>query len=209
MTIPHGPILVVEDVTHIRELLEVTLRFKGYPVMTARDGSEALEKIATKRPVLVITDILMPRLDGFALAQRLRRDPKTRDLPIVFLSATYITPEDKEFALSLGATHFIEKPVDTEEFLLTIGEIITQGAPSLPPPLDDPSFYKGYRRRLEDKLKHKTNQITRIERLLGDLPAEQRLIFEELLAEVRSHRDQIQQELDHIYDMLGGLETSS
>ena len=191
MIIPQGPILVVEDVTHIRELLEVTLRFKGYPVITARNGQEGLEKIAKQKPALVITDILMPVMDGFAMAQKLRSTPDTMDLPIVFLSATYVTPEDRAFALRLGAVSFLEKPVDTEEFLLTIAEIITQGAPTLPLPLDEPTFFRGYRDRLEDKLRHKNNQITRIQRLLGELTEAQRPIFEELLDEVRAHRDQI------------------
>ena len=74
MSIPYGPLLVVEDVQHILQLLEVTLRFKGYPVVTARNGQEALEIIEKEHPALVITDILMPKLDGFALVHRLRTD---------------------------------------------------------------------------------------------------------------------------------------
>src|SRR5512138_445341 len=100
MNIPYGPILVVEDVPNVLELLEVTLRFKGYPVMSARNGQEAIEKIALERPALVITDILMPKMDGYALAHRLRSNPQTRDIPLIFLSATYVTSEDKQFAIS-------------------------------------------------------------------------------------------------------------
>ena len=169
MTLPQGPILVVEDVTHIRELLEVTLRFKGYPVISARNGQEALEKIAVRRPALIISDILMPKLDGYALAQKLRSAPQTKDLPIVFLSATYVTPEDRAFALRLGAVHFLEKPVDTEEFLLTIGEIISKGVPSLPVPMDAPSFYQEYRTTFNERLDgmRTTSDSDRLEELLG------------------------------------------
>lgn len=120
MNIPYGPILVVEDIPNILELLEVTLRFKGYPVITARNGQEALELFEKEHPALVITDILMPKMDGFALVQQLRTNPKTNHIPIIFLSATYVTPEDKAFAMRLGAVDFLEKPVDTEEFLLTV-----------------------------------------------------------------------------------------
>ena len=67
-----GPILIVEDVPNVLELLEVTLRFKGYAVITARNGEEALEVIAKTRPVLIITDILMPKMDGYAFVQKLR-----------------------------------------------------------------------------------------------------------------------------------------
>ena len=202
MTIPYGPILVVEDVPNILELLAVTLRFKGYPVVTALNGEEAMERIAEQRPALVITDILMPKMDGFALMHRLRTDPVTNQIPVVFLSATYVTPEDKEFALSLGAARFLEKPVDTEEFLLTVAEILTQGPPTAPPPLSQKEFYQGYRERLESKLRHKNTQITRTERLLKTLPAEQKPAFEALLEEARHHHRQIEIELNDLYEVL-------
>jgi CheY-like chemotaxis protein len=202
MNIPFGPILVVEDIPNVRELLAVTLRFKGYPVITANNGQEALEQIARERPALVITDILMPKMDGYTLAQTLRTDPHTRQIPIIFLSATYVTPEDKAFALSLGAVRFLEKPVDTEEFLLTIAEVLTQGPSTIPAPLTDAVFYQGYRARLESKLHHKNSQINRTERLLQTLPLDQRPSFEALLAEERAHRSEIQAELDQLYKLL-------
>ncbi len=202
MNVPYGPILVVEDVPNILELLAVTLRFKGYPVVTASNGQEALERIAQQRPALVITDILMPKMDGFALAHRLRSEPKTGQIPLIFLSATYVTPEDKAFALSLGAIRFLEKPVDTEEFLLSIAEVLTQGLPTMPPPLSEKDFYMGYRERLESKLSHKNAQIARTERLLKTLPDEQKTAFEALLAEARLQLAAIQKELADLYRIL-------
>lgn len=202
MSIPYGPILVVEDVPHILELLEVTLRFKGYPVVTARNGQEALDFIAREHPALVITDILMPKLDGFALVHRLRSNPKTSGIPIIFLSATYVTPEDKAFAMSLGVVRFLEKPVDTEEFLLTVAEVLTQGPSTVPRALDDEQFYRGYRDRLENKLRHKIGQIQRTERLLESLPEDQKPAFRALLEEARAHRDEINLELDQLYQLL-------
>jgi CheY-like chemotaxis protein len=202
MNIPYGPVLVVEDVPNILELLAVTLRFKGYPVVTASNGQDALERIAEQRPALVITDILMPKMDGFALMHKLRTDPKTNQIPVVFLSATYVTPEDKAFALSLGAARFLEKPVDTEEFLLTVAEILTQGPPTVPAPMSQEEFYIGYRERLESKLRHKKTQITRTERLLITLPEEQKPAFEALLEEARHHRDQIEIELKELFEIL-------
>ena len=198
----HGPILVVEDVPNVLELLEVTLRFKGYPVITARNGQEALEKITTEHPALIITDILMPKMDGYALAHRVRTDPLTRHIPLIFLSATYVTPEDKSFAMSIGAVRFIEKPIDTEEFLLTVAELLTQGADPVPEPLGDREFYTGYRERLEHKLRHKNTQISRTERLLETLPAIQRPAFEALLQQTHNDRDEIQAELTQIYKIL-------
>ena len=107
MNSSNGPNLIVEDVPNVLELLEVTLRFKGYAVVTARNGEEALEVIARQRPVLIITDILMPKMDGYAFVQKLRLNAETRAIPVVFLSATYVTSEDKDFALSLGAARFM------------------------------------------------------------------------------------------------------
>ena len=192
-------ILVVEDVANILELLEVTLRFKGYQVVTAANGQEALELIEKEAPRLVITDILMPRLDGFSMVQRLRCDPQTRQIPIIFLSATYVTPEDKAFALSLGATRFLEKPVDTEEFLLTVAEVLNREPAAVSPPLDHGTFSKRYCERLESKLRHKNAQIVRTQRLLETISEDQRLAFQSLLAETRAQRDQIQRELDKYY----------
>lgn len=202
MNVPYGPLIVVEDFPHILELLEVTLRFKGYPVVTASNGQEALEQIEGERPALVITDILMPRMDGFTLAYKLRSNPKTSTIPIIFLSATYVTPEDRDFAISLGAARFLEKPVDTEEFLLTVAEVLTSGPETLPEPLDQQTFYQGYRERLEAKLRHKNAQIVRTQRLLESLPEEQRPAFSALLEEAHDHRDQIQSELDDLYRLL-------
>jgi CheY-like chemotaxis protein len=202
MSAAYGPLLVVEDFPNILELLEVTLRFKGYRVNTARNGEEALAHIAIEHPALVITDILMPKMDGYTLAYRLRSHPDTCQIPLIFLSATYLTPEDKKFALSLGAARFLEKPVDTEEFLLTVAEVLSSGPATTPPPLGEREFFKGYRERLEVKLRHKNSQILRTERLLETLPDAQKPAFKVLLNEELDHRDQIQRELDELYHFL-------
>jgi CheY-like chemotaxis protein len=181
------------------------LRFKGYAVLTAHNGEEALETIARQRPVLIITDILMPKMDGYAFVQKLRLNPDTRSIPVVFLSATYVTPEDKEFALNLGASRFMEKPIDTEDFLLTVAELVTQQPNTAPQPLDMERFYMGYRTRLENKLRHKNTQIARAERLLTTLPADQRPAFEALLQQSIRDRDEIQAELYGIYKTIEEL----
>lgn len=202
MNIPYGPILIVEDVPNILELLDVTLRFKGYPTVKARNGQEALECISNELPALVITDILMPKLDGFSLVHRLRSNPQTSAIPIVFLSATYVTPEDKAFAMSLGAARFLEKPVDTEEFLLTVAEVLTAGPATVPKPMGQKEFFKGYRERLEQKMRHKLGQIQRTERLLDTLPDDQKQAFRALLDDARAQRDEIQDEMDELMRMM-------
>ena len=204
-----GPLLIVEDVPTILDFLEVTLKFKGYEVIKARNGQEALDAIQEKRPVLIITDILMPKMDGFSLVYHLRKDPVTREIPVVFLSATYVAPEDKAFAMTIGATRFIEKPIDTEEFLLTIAELLTQGSLPPPPPLKEREFYEGYRKRLETKLRQKKSQIARAEGLLETLPPEQKPGFVALRQQAISDRDEIQNELDFIKDFLEKNNSSS
>jgi len=202
MNIPYGPILVVEDTPSVRELLDVTLRFKGYPVVTACNGQEALEIIQRERPALIITDILMPTMDGYSLAHTVRKDPRTLSIPIIFISATYVTSEDKAFALSLGAARFIEKPVDTEDFLLSVAEVLTQSSPTMPRPLEEQVFYRGYRERLEAKLTHKNTQIARTERLLETLPPDQQPAFQALLNSAIDDRDEIRRELASLLHLL-------
>lgn len=201
-------LLIVEDIPDILTLLKATLEFKGYRVLTARDGQEALDVIEQERPSVIVTDILMPRMDGFNLVHRLRLNSDTRDIPVIFLSATYVAPEDKIFALSLGATRFIEKPVNFEEFLPTVAELINQQGASAQAPLDELEFYEGYRKRLETKLLHKNTQITRAEHLLGTIPEEERPSFNISLRQAYEERREIQKLLDQIHEVLENYKPS-
>ena len=191
-------LLVVEDIPDILKLLEATLTFKGHRVVTARNGEEALEAMERERPALVITDILMPKMDGFSLVHRLRINPETRDIPVVFLSATYVAPEDKAFALTIGVTRFIEKPVALNEFVPIIEKLLEQGAPATQETINDIDFYDGYRKRLEIKLNQKITQIARDERLLETLSEEEKASFRASLQLAVSERDEIKQLLGQI-----------
>jgi len=193
----------------VLELLEVTLRFQGYEVISARNGEEALKILETETPALIITDILMPKLDGFAFVQKLRSNPKTMDIPVIFLSATYVTPEDQTFALSLGASRFIEKPIDTEDFLLTIAELLSKEQITVPTPLEQPQFYSGYRDRLRIKLQHKNRQIARIERLLPTLDEEQKSSFNVLYEQALNDRHEIEVELEALSDIIKKLNANN
>jgi hypothetical protein len=104
--------------------------------------------------------------------------------------------------MSLGAVRFMEKPVDTEDFLLTVAEVLTNSNADLSPPMDKQQFMEGYRRRLEVKLSHKNAQIVRNERLLKTLPDSLKGSFEEMLEDNYAQRDQIQWELDEIHQRL-------
>jgi len=202
MSAQQGYLLVVDDVPDILELLDAMLKFKGYRVLTARNGQEALACIEQERPALIIADILMPKMDGFTLVNRLRLNPQTRDIPVVFLSATYVAPEDKAFALTIGVTRFIEKPVDVESFLPMIAEYLTQGPPAPLEPLSEYDFYVGYRKRLEVKLKQKNTQIARDQHLLGTLSESERPSFETSLHQTISERDEMQHLISQIRELL-------
>jgi len=202
MTTQSGYILVVDDIPDILRLLDATLQFKGYRVVTARDGQEALDTIYKERPALVIADILMPRMDGFSLLHRIRINPETRDLPVIFLSATYVAQEDKEFARAIGVTSFIEKPVDFDRFFPIISDILTRGGPTTPISINDFEFYDGYRKRLESKLSQKVTQIARDEHLLKNLSEMEKITFESTLQQAIKDRDEIQHLLDKIQAQL-------
>jgi len=198
MNMQQGYVLIVEDVPDILKLLHATLTFKGYNVVTARNGQEALEAIRRERPALVITDIMMPKLDGFGLVHRLRINPKTREIPVIFLTATYVALEDKAFALNIGATRFIEKPVNFEKFLETVNELITSDTPAAPALMSETEFYEGYRQRLEKKLNQKITQITRDEHLLETIPEEEKPSFKASLQMAMNERDELQRLLSEI-----------
>jgi len=197
-------LLVVEDVPDILVLLVETLKFKGYKVVTATNGEEALDVVKNGLPALIITDILMPKMDGFSLVHSLRLNPSTRNIPVVFLSATYVAPEDKEFALTIGVTRFIEKPVDMEAFFPMIDKLLTEGAQDTKP-LNEMQFYEGYKKRLEIKLRHKNTQITRDQHLLETLPDSQKQAIKASMQTALRERDEIQNLLDKIREQIDNL----
>jgi len=205
MTVQDGYLLIVEDVPDILELLFETLKFKGYRVVTAKNGEEALEAIKEELPALIITDVLMPKMDGFNLVHRLRLDVVTRDIPVVFLTATYVAPEDKEFALVIGVTRFVEKPVDLAEFYPLIEELLDKGTPPQKP-LNEVEFYEGYKKRLEIKLKHKNTQITRDQHLLESVQDAQKQAFKASLSNRVREKEEIQDLLVDIRDKLVKLQ---
>jgi DNA-binding response OmpR family regulator len=209
MNMKQGYLLIVEDVPDILRLLEETLKFKGYNAVTARNGQEALELIKRERPAMVITDIMMPKLDGFGLVHRMRINPETRNIPVIFLTATYVALEDKAFALNIGVTRFIEKPVNFERFLETIDQLLAQGVPSTPIPMSEPEFYEGYRQRLEKKLTQKNTQIARDERLLASISEEEKSSIRASLQFALNERDEIQRLLGEIQARMENTSKSS
>ena len=195
-------LLLVEDDPDILKLLNTTLSFKGYRVVTARNGKEGLDVIQEEHPAIVIADIMMPKLDGFGLVHRIRINPATRDIPVVFITATYVAPEDREFALNIGATRFIQKPVDLDKFLTTVAELLELGMPVRIEPLKELDFYAEYRKRLELKLDEKNRQIVRDEQLLGTHSAEEDAFLRASLRHAIGERDELKLLLEQIHEQM-------
>jgi diguanylate cyclase (GGDEF)-like protein len=112
-------ILVVDDDPDIARFVEVNLRSAGYDVAVAGDGEEALEKAGDMRPDLVLLDVMMPRIDGFEVAQRLRKNPQTANTSIIMLTAKALSA-DKVTGLQAGADDYIIKPFDPIELLARV-----------------------------------------------------------------------------------------
>jgi CheY-like chemotaxis protein len=106
-----GRVLIVDDDAVMRLLCAVNLTAEGLHVLEAEDGLEALEQARCERPDLILTDVKMPRLDGFQLAERLRGDDRTRRIPLIFLSGE-VAQANAERAHELGALAYLTKPFD-------------------------------------------------------------------------------------------------
>src|SRR5258705_5776917 len=109
-------IIIVDDQEQSLYLLKTLLGGHGYRVMEATNGAAALELARANPPDLIISDILMPVMDGFSLCQAWKNNEQLKNIPFVFYTATYTDPKDEELALSLGAARFIVKPTETDEF---------------------------------------------------------------------------------------------
>ncbi|WP_431995115.1 response regulator [Streptomyces griseoflavus] len=117
-----GRVLVVDDNKVIRQLIRVNLELEGIEVVTAADGAECLEVVHQVRPDLVTLDVVMPRLDGLKAAGRLRSDPRTRDIPLVIVSAC--SQYEVDSGLDVGVDAFLAKPFDPQELVRLVRELI-------------------------------------------------------------------------------------
>ena len=120
-------ILLVDDEQAIRTICRVNLEGDGLAVLEAKSGAEALEQVRSGRPSLVLLDVMMPGVDGWSVAEQLAADPKTRDIPVVFLSAR-ATLEDRIRAQVLGAVGYVVKPFDPLELAGIVRDVLERVA---------------------------------------------------------------------------------
>ncbi|MGH9141132.1 MAG: response regulator [Vicinamibacterales bacterium] len=156
-------ILVVDDLAANREVLVALLRHKGHRLLEAADGREALIIAHAELPDLVITDVLMPVMDGYELLRQLRLYPTTSAIPVVFYTAHYGEREARTLALSSGVSFVLTKPVEPEEVLNVVGRVLSGETPARTQPDASPlrrEFDREHLRLLTDKLSNQAGDLS-------------------------------------------------
>ncbi|MFZ4437775.1 MAG: response regulator [Syntrophales bacterium] len=156
-------ILIVEDFQRERDFLETLLIKNDYKVVSARDGIEALEKLQLAAFDLIISDVLMPRMDGFQLCREVKTDEKLKAIPFIFYTAQYTEVEDEEMLRSLGAALYLVKPVMLHTLLGGIRQVLEQsGEVKIPTPahqLNEKEFAAAHAERITLKLTKKIDEL--------------------------------------------------
>ena len=155
-------ILIVDDLSANRKLLVALLRCEGHRLVEAADGREALTAVRTERPDLVITDVLMPVMDGYEFVRQLRLEPATSGIPVVFCTAHYGEREARALALSSGVSYVLTKPAEAEDVLQIVGRALSGAAQSIRPsdaPQLSTAFDREHLRLITDKLSEKSEDL--------------------------------------------------
>ncbi|MDQ3119926.1 MAG: hybrid sensor histidine kinase/response regulator [Verrucomicrobiota bacterium] len=151
-------VLVVDDSATNRKSLSRLLGYAGHRVLQATNGVEALTLAQTERPDVVISDVLMPRMDGYEFARRVRANPSIAGMPIIFYSAGYNQEEARSLAQSCGVFHILSMPAKPEEMLRTINAALNE-ATSPAAAAAAENFDEAHRRLLTDKLSEKVAEL--------------------------------------------------
>jgi signal transduction histidine kinase len=156
-------VLIVDDKANNVYLLRVLLKGHGFQVDVAHNGREALEQALQSPPHLIISDLLMPEMDGYELLRRWKADERLRGIPFVVYTATYTEPKDEELAVELGADAFIIKPTEPEPFMRQVREVLDRVRANSPmvvtPSAEEGVALKLYNEVLVTKLEHKCQQL--------------------------------------------------
>jgi CheY-like chemotaxis protein len=194
-------VLIVDDNEQNLYYLHALLSGHNFVVDSARHGAEALVKARQVPPDLIVSDLLMPEMDGFTLLRHWKIDRGLRAIPFVVYTATYSEAEDERLALNFGADAFILKPAEPEDFLRRIHEVQVRGA-RVPPTLPStPTLLKLYSEVLIRKLEEKTLRLETSNREL------QRDIAEHRRAETEIERPSDQIQLERLRAFKAGMKT--
>ncbi len=183
-------ILVVDDLEQNRYMLETMLEGRGHEVVGAANGLDALAVAREAAPDLVVSDILMPVMDGFQLCLEWRSDEKLKNIPFMFYTATYTSKKDEEFALALGADRFVIKPQEPENLIGIIeGVLVDRGSsPVAKPTLSPDESMRNYAVTLFKKLERKVKDLEAANAQVREEMEERQRLHEELLQAERKLR---------------------
>lgn len=159
-------VLIAEDNDNDRRLLSLNLKYYGWQVLEASNGYEAFEIAEKDKPDLIISDILMPKMDGFELLWNLKQRDETKSIPFIFYSAVYTGEKDKRLAKALGAEAFLEKPQEPEELFNKIVSIVedcklkkSANLPNMEILMKELDFLKAYSQIVASKLDEKVRDL--------------------------------------------------
>ena len=145
-------LLVVDDLADNRAILVALLRHQGHAIEEARDGEEALEAARRVRPDLIITDVHMPRMDGYELVRQLRLHPETANVAVMFYTAHYAAQEARDLALAGGVADVLTKPVEPDDVLRRVAAVLSRPDPVRDPAVPSATFDRQHLRLMTDKL---------------------------------------------------------
>jgi PAS domain S-box-containing protein len=167
-------VLITDDEQKNLILLRDFLTGLGHDVIAAENGKIALEMARANPPEIIISDILMPVMDGFKLCQEWKKDSRLKNIPFIFYTATYTLKDDKKFALSLGADRFVEKPISMKRLIEIVNEVITDSregklvATKRPEVTDETAILKEHFARMSGKLEDKLVQLEQAKQVIHE-----------------------------------------
>lgn len=174
-------ILIVDDIDENLYLLRYILQKNKFNVISANNGIEALEIATENPPDLIISDILMPVMDGFTLCRNWQKNPSLKDIPFIIYTATYTEEEDRKLALEIGADRFIIKPQEPDVMVDLVIEVLTDFEKGIivkkDQIVDEVVILKEYNERLINKIEKKLNDLEALNKQLDESKAELSHIF--------------------------------
>lgn len=152
-------ILIVDDNDDNRYFLEVFFQSRDHQTVSAANGADALELLRREPVDLILSDIMMPKMDGYRFCRECKEDAKLRDIPFCFITSTYLEEKDREFALGLGAEEFIMRPIDDAELMKIVERAIETREKGGRGIVSESDFLSAYAERVVRKLEKKVSEL--------------------------------------------------